>query len=95
MGHIVLKRDFLLTARAVEVAKSNLGRCPSVCQHHLEAVGMENVPTSSANTRLFAEFAREANATELALSTTHQNIAFFVSIDGNLDACFVEAGKAS
>ena len=94
VGHFVLEGDFLLAAWAVEVAESNLGGCPTVRKHHLEAAGVEDVSASGANTRFLAEFARVANATELALSASHQNTAGFVGIDGVLDAFFVEAGEA-
>ena len=93
-GDFVLESDLLLAAWAVEIAESNLCCCPSEAQHHLEAVGVEDVPASDAHTRLLSEFAREANAAELALSTAHQNTAGLVGIDGNLDALFVEAGEA-
>ena len=49
---------------------------------------MKNMTTIYANTRLFSEFACETNATELALSTAHQNVACL------LDAFFVKAGEA-
>ena len=55
---------------------------------------MEDMSASDANTRLFAKFARVANATELALSTSHHYTAGFIGIDGVLDAFFVEAGEA-
>ena len=78
----------MLAAGAVEVAESDLLGCPSVRKHHVEAFSMEHMSAGDANTRLFAELACEANATELALSTAHQNVACL------LDAFFVKAGEA-
>ena len=73
--HIVIEFNLLLAAGAVEVAECDLLRCPSVRKHHVEAFSVEDMSASEANTRLFAELAREANATELALSTASQDIA--------------------
>ena len=78
----------MLAAGAVEVSESDLLCCPSVSKHHVEAFSMENMSARDANARFFAELAREANATELALSTAHQNMACL------LDAFFVKAGEA-
>ena len=91
--HVVIEFDLLLAARAVEVAEGDLGRSPSVRKHHVEAFSMEDMSASGANARLFAQLACEANATELALSAAHQNVAGFARFDGTLDALFVKAGK--
>ena len=89
--HFIVYSDFLLTARAVEIAESNLGGCPAMCKQHLKAASVEDVSTGELNTRFFAEFTAVANATELALGTSHSNIASFIGIDSVLNAFFVEA----
>ena len=91
--HFVINSDFLLAAGAVQIAESNLGGCPAVSKHHLEAASVEDVSTRELNTRFFSKFTAVANATELTLSTSHQNTAGFIGIDGVLDAFFVEAGE--
>ena len=89
----IINGDFLLAARAVKVSKSNLGGCPAVSKHHLEAAGVEDVSARELNTRFFAKFTAVANTAKLALSTSHSNTAGFIGIDGILDAFFVEAGE--
>ena len=49
---------------------------------------MEHMSAGDANTRLFAELAREANAAELTFSTATQNVASLA------DAFFVKAREA-
>ena len=49
---------------------------------------MEHMSAGDANTRLFAELAREANAAELAFSAATQNVASLA------DAFFVKAREA-
>ena len=93
MRHFVIDSDLLLAAGAVEVAESNLGGCPAMSKHHLEASSVEDMSARELNTRFFAKFTAVANTTELALSTSHQNTAGFIGIDGVLDAFFVETGE--
>ena len=93
MRHFVIDSDFLLAAGAVEVAESNLGGCPTVSKHHLEAASVKDVSTRELNTRFFSEFAAVANTTKLTLSTSHQDTAGFIGTDGVLDAFFIKAGE--
>ena len=86
--HIVIEFNFLLAAGAVKVAECDLLRCPPVCEHHVKAFSMEHMSARDANTRLLAELAREANATELAFSTATQNMASLAN------AFFVKAREA-
>ena len=92
--HFVINSDFLLAAGAVQIAESNLSGCPAVFKHHLEASSVEDMSARELNTRFFSKFTAVANATELTLSTSHQNTAGFIGTDGVLDAFFVEAGES-
>ena len=51
---------------------------------------MENMPATDSNTWFFTEFAREANAAELALSSCHKYTILLIGIDGGLNTFFVK-----
>jgi len=40
---LVINLHLLLAAGAVEISESNSESCPSVLEHHLDAVGVKNV----------------------------------------------------
>ena len=75
LRHLVVYKDLLLAARAVQVAKRDL-QCRVLALEHLgDAAGVENMSACQAHTWLLSQLARVANAAQLVLLSVDRHFA--------------------